>query len=32
MPFLTSPDSIREMIICVSRNPDDIVRLLDYSV
>jgi hypothetical protein len=32
MPFFTSPDSIPEMIICVSRDPGDTTRLLDYSV
>jgi hypothetical protein len=30
--FLLRVNAIREMIICVRRDPDDSVRLLDYSV
>ncbi|HET6887579.1 MAG TPA: hypothetical protein VFH87_06615 [Candidatus Udaeobacter sp.] len=30
--FLLRVNAIREMIICVWRDPDDSLRLLDYSV
>jgi hypothetical protein len=32
LPFFPSSNSIREMMVCVLRDPGDSVRLLDYSV